>query len=385
MKNLILTILIIFNLSVFIYSDKCNPHATLIETNAFYLTQPLTKNVTVDISNYAQAFPQLSTLISKFNENLDIYKNDRSIEATEPLELIPFTDQENVFILKNETINTHSFKLCSDKGGSVIRLNAKNRKRIIEILKSKEIAKTPIHALPFHSLWSFDDDSEIILNLERLESLTNVWNKSPPWLTQSNEILLPHRRDENNAETKPEDFTSPVLCTKPNNPWDLVKPRKKWYQLVPRITNVLSMLEKLKQDYELTSRTLKTVPTITQQIANSFSLILPDSFKNVLEFLTKFSNKQQWERTKGIDPFKNFVNTALKLARQLNQNPDSITKMASGKLKFSPPSINELNWRELFELDDSVYGIMGPVSIVPSTAYIESESIRNPVHFEATI
>lgn len=38
-------------------SDKCNFHATLIETETFYLTQQFSKNITIDLTSYIEAFP----------------------------------------------------------------------------------------------------------------------------------------------------------------------------------------------------------------------------------------------------------------------------------------------------------------------------------------
>ncbi len=364
-----------------VFSDMCNPHATLIETDTFYLTQPFTKNVTIDISNYANTFPQLSSLVAKFKGNLENYSTEDNINSKEKFDLIPFTKELNAFILENKTTNTDSYRQCAQYGGSLVKITAKNRGRLVEILKTKNIEHTPIHTIAFHHLMTDDEENDILATPTDLDNLVYTFTKSPPWITKNNEIVMPQGPDD----SKPETYKSSIVCTKPNNPWDLKQHRKKWYQMLPRIRNVMTLLDKMHKSYETATRSLRKVPTLTQQIADVFSLTIPDPLKNVLEFLTKFSDKSQWEKTKGDDSFKNFVNTALKLARQLNLNPNSITKIVPEKLKFSPPSINEFNWRESFNLDDAIYGIIGPVTVTPFIGLVPNNSVISPTLFEASI
>src|SRR5574343_790897 len=124
MEKLKLMIILINILHV--YSDICNPHATLIETDTFYLTQPFTKNVTIDITNYAKSFPQLSSFVAKFKGNLETYSDDKVINEKEPLILIPFTDEANAFILENKTTNSDSFRLCAQYGGNLVKISSEN-------------------------------------------------------------------------------------------------------------------------------------------------------------------------------------------------------------------------------------------------------------------
>jgi hypothetical protein len=144
------------------------------------------------------------------------------------------------------------------------------------------------------------------------------------------------------------------------------------------------MLNRIKNSFEISSKSLRNIPTLTKQIAGVFRLALPDSFKQVISFLETFSKNKQWEQTTKIDLFANFVKTAIKLTRQFEQKPRSLIKMPMNEPKFSPPTINELNWRESFQLDESIYGITGPVTIQPKHAYTE-EGVTDPVYFEATI
>jgi hypothetical protein len=367
-------------------ADKCNLHATLVETDTFYLTQPFTKNIVVDISKYAQAFPKMASLLPKFKEILNNYENETFIKESEPEQLIPFTPEMNIFISKEPKPNRESFQTCAQNGGSLVRLDSKNREQVVSIMKAHNIATTPIQALPFHSLLSLSEFDS--LHHPTLENLANVWQKSPPWITSNDNIEYPSTIvtvDGQPFNSTSGDFKSPVLCAKPNNPWDLEQNRNDWKRMIPKINTAVSMLTRIKNSFEISSRSLKNVPTITKQIAEVFKLTLPDSFKQILSFLESFSKKRQWEQTTKTDLFANFVKSAIKLTRQFEQKPKSMTKIPSNDPKFSPPSIDELNWRESFNLDESVYGIVGPVTIQPKHAYTEEGMSSDPVHFEATI
>jgi len=368
-----------------IFADKCNLHATLVEIDTFYLTQPFTKTVTIDISKYVNAFPKLASLLPKFKENLKIYENETAIKESEPLDLIPFTPEMNIFIVKEPKTNRESFHTCAQNGGSLIKLDSKNREQVVSIMKSRNIESTPIHVLPFHSLLSLSEFDS--LHYPTLEDLSNVWQKSPPWITRNNNIEFPSTIITSQGvkvNSTAEDFTSPVLCTKPNNPWDLQQNRYEWWRMTPKLNTAISMLNRIKNSFEISSKSLRNIPTLTKQIAGVFRLTLPDSFKQVLSFSETFSKNKQWEQTTKIDLFANFVKTAIKLTRQFEQKPRSLIKMPMNEPKFSPPTINELNWRESFQLDESIYGITGPVTIQPKHAYTE-EGVTDPVYFQATI
>lgn len=375
-------LVILMSIFVIVNADKCYPYATIIEVDSFYLTQPFRKNITINIENYINAFPKMSDNLSKFKDNLSIYTNITEIESSEPQTLIPFTNELNAFVITELHPGKDSFKQCSLNKGSLIKLDSSNRAKVIEIMKKQGITKTPVHILPYHSLMS-------VPNFEILEpSVPNfgiAWTRTPPLLTSDNTIIPATGSDEGGTTPSPDSVKTQILCVKPNNPWDLENGRKTWFKIAPQVETAIKMLSNLKTKYELSSKALRNVPRITKQIAEAFKLSLPDTFQQVLGFLDTFSRKSNWESVRKHDIFDMFVKTSLKLVRQFETNPSSITKLPPTKPKFSPQTINELNWQSLFGLDDVTYGIIGPVLIEPNMAYAENEQILNPSFFEATI
>jgi len=359
-RNIILICMIVsYNV---IMGEKCNPYATITEIDSFYLTQPFTKNFTMNFKEYLDVFPKLSELASQFNVQLLKYENASFIESAEPVALIPFTPERNAFIVTSEHVSKDSFKKCAENGGTVVKLTPDNRESIVKILKDNNLSKTPVHVMPFYSFMTADHNHEIIHTPDDFKQLQASWVRTPPYLTKNNEIETGHLyTDKNETEvTGVEEFSSPIVCTKPNNPWDLPEYRKKWLQTIPRIRNAIKAIDGLKPKYDAAMNTLKKIPTITEQAAKLFSLTIPEPVKSIMDFLNKFSKQKHWEKVDNVKPFIEFADKALKLTKQLKHGKVLNTGEMNG---FTPISIDEHNWRESLELDDSVYGIMGPVNV----------------------
>jgi hypothetical protein len=383
--------IVIFVLMLFvdiIKTDKCNPLATLTEIDTFYYSQPYTRHVRIDIGSYVKAFPRLGTLIPTFNKALSYHDTDEKLDAQEPVTLLPFTNELNAYIVKESTLGKNAFQACASNGGNLIRLDASNRDALVNILKNNGIDKTPVHVLPHFSMLSFNN-FEPLLTPDTVDAVGEGWQKSPPWITKENKLEFPPNKITlNGVETssEPEHFKSFVICQKTKNPWDDQNARKDWFQTMPKIKTALSLLGKLKTAYEISSKSLRSIPPVTNEVSKIIKLILPEPFNKVLDFLDRFSNNATWDKATNLNQFHLFINTALKLVRQFNLNPDSITKLPSTNVKFSPISIDELNWRQSFGLDEDVYGITGPLIIRPTTSYKpESDTSPVPSYYDATI
>ena len=374
-------------------SDICNFHATLIETEKFYLTQPFSKIISLNFSDYSQAFSKLSDLLPLFSQNLERYGSENKIVETENVKLIPFTSEFNVFAIPNDTLGKDGFKACSLNDGSLVTLTEENRKQLVAILTKLNLPKTTFNTFPFFSL--FAPDSKELIETPDLKYIVQLWTKSPPFLHSNNTIEYPNKYkpkgDNSNAEveTSAEDFSSPVICQKPNNPWDLPENRKSWINLASKVKTAISLLQKLKQTYDLSVKSLNSIPQSTwTNAANFFKLVLPEPFQATLSFLETFSKRKNWEKTdrSAADRFYAFTKTALKLVRQFQYGTDSLINLKEENPKFKPITINEMNWRDLFELDEETFGFVGPVTIAPSISYSENSLATNkPVLFKAVV
>lgn len=370
-----------------VISDECNFFATLIEVESFYLTQKYSKNVSINLKEYVEAFPKLDKLVDSFSENLANYENEASIDASEPLALIPFSDDLNAYKISDLHPGKDAFKACFENGGSLIDLTSKNRAKVASILKDQEMEKTPISALPFFSLFS-NTDKEVLDTPTDFDSIKSIWNRSPPMLGADNQLTYPKTKKENSeVHTTPEEYKSQILCFKPNNPWDIKgSNRNSWFKIVPKLKSTLSLLAKLKHSYDLSVKVLKNTPRSATKVTDLLKLSLPEPFRDVLGFMDKLKEKKAWEKLQGDanSKFYKFMQTASKLARMFNLKPNSLTQLSESRSRFTPPSIIEINWRDHLGLDEELYGITGPVTISPNFAHAKEDEVV-PTLFNALV
>lgn len=389
MKNLT-TVLLLLTLCKSVATDECNLLATISKIETFYLTQRYTKEVTIDLKEYIEAFPQLDRLTESFSQNLATYETDTSIETTEPLTLIPFTEDLNAYKVATEHVGKDAFKACMENKGSLIELTSENRAMVAQILKNQSMAKTPIHVMPFYSILS-THDKEVLDTPDDIDMVKGMWSRSPPMLDSDNRFVYPVTKKvgEANAETLTShtDYKSQILCVKARNPWDLKTDRSSWYKLVPKLKAALGMLVKLKHSYDLSTKALKNIPKSSTKPKHLLRLALPEPFQEVLGFMDKLKDKKAWEKLKSDSrkKFYRFVQMASKLANTFNLSPNSLTKLeAHENPKFIPPSVIEINWRDHLELDAETYGISGPMTIKPQFAH-SKEGDGTPTLYKALI
>ena len=360
-------------------AEECNFHATLALKDTFYLAQPYSTEINLDISPLIEAFEQLETSLQSFTQNLDEYSNETALNGKEPLPLIPFSDTQNVYKIDGVVLGKNALKKCYENGkGSLISLNAENRAKVAEILEQQGMEKTPFLSLPFYSLLSFPN-LETFDTPENFGSVIEAWLKSPPFVSKANVITYPSVKITKDGVTKnstPEDFETNLLCVKRANLWDLPATRKTWMNIVPKLKSAIAVLSKLEQPFDTTLSTLNGLNKVVRKVSNSLKITLPESFENVLTFLDKLKHKNSWEQTTLAlkDQSYSFIKSASKLARMFNLDPNSFTKIGQKKTSFELPSFNNINWRDYLNLDLNTYGVIPPIVVTPLLALAPSES-----------
>ena len=398
--NTLLVIVLVYTTLSSVKTDICNPLATLIETNTFYLSQTHNKTLYLDLSNYEQAFSELSEKVKLFNANLQLF--DEKSELIEPENITKFSNDFNIFPIEEDTKGYASFEACSKRNGSIITLTNENRKAIVDALAHFRMDKTPFRALPFYSLYSLHDFSH--LDNFKYEHINPLWTISPPFITNQNVIEYPKARKPRpadystpkpndpipaNVDTTIHDYSSKILCLKENNPWDLPENVDKWLELVPKIKTAIKTVNRVKNSFANSGNSLKTLPQTIKPIAMKlFKLILPDPLNSILSFIDKFSSKQNWEKSNlgSKDSFSKFIKDTTKIARLFNLSPQSFTKISDRKPSFKPLQLNLPDWIHLLELDEERYGINGPITIKPLSSLRDAQpSSRDAFEFEVSL
>ena len=418
MNSIILFIVIIVvNFPFYVnpsHTDLCNFHGTLFETETFYLTQPYSHNISIDLENYQIAFQTFPQKLSTFSNLFSKYATETEILAQEPLPLIPFTEDLNVFKTPSKSNGKKSFTECAKNNGSLLSLTIANRAKTIEIMIQLELPKIPFTSLPFQNVLSYPG-LELLDDEPDHDTLEAVWSKTPVFIKNDNTFDYPtkDRRKRESAAASAADpapessapknksdtpkaateaapaaaaETAPAasapaasgtplesqlfhsLCTKPNNPWDRESLRKNWLKLVPQIKTAIRFLQELGHTYTQTANTLHKLPkSPISEIAKSIKLILPEPLKAILDFLDNFSSKRQWESTspRSLTLFSNFVKDTFKAIKLFNLDSSITNIKTRPKKRFRLLNFNDLHWKDFFDLDEELYGISGPISVTP--------------------
>jgi len=388
-------------------TDLCNFHGTLFEAETFYLTQPYTKTISLDLENYQTAFHTFPKKLETFSNLFKLYEKDADLETYEPHPLIPLDSNTNIFRTPLKTTGSQAISECARNNGTLLALSNSNRNKILEAMKSLGLQKVPFLSHNFHKIFSIPD-MEVLDDKVGYKTIEAIIFKSPAFLKLDNsfqyptEVLVSDLTTKNpnlrttiststtttttttsnpsissttsgsstTTEIPLENETHYSLCTKPNNPWDRESSRRSWLKLVPQIKNAIKFLQELSHTYTQTVNTLSKLPSPTSpvnSISQSLKLILPDPLKAILDFLDRFSKKRHWESTtpSALDLFSTFVKDTFK-AIKLFKLDSSITNIKAKPMKrFRLLNFNDLHWKDFFELDEEQYGISGPISVTP--------------------
>ena len=396
MKNLNIFVyylfIILFSLFNTPFSEFCNYHCTLFETDTFYLTQPYSKNITIDLENFQTIFQTFPNKLKHFQQHFNQYETEANISSLEPMTLYPFTSELNIFRTTDKILGRNSFMECAKNNGSLLALTPSNIPLVTEIMKKLKLERIPFNALPRHGLLSIPNLE--ILDIPSFQKLEAIVTKTPAFLLSNGSFLYPTAMTQEDmtstttTTTTPNPNTTPsssstttsspntllenqyhyALCTKPNNPWDRDILRKNWLKLTPQIRNAIKFLEKLKNTYTDTAKTLQKLPSNPlSEISRNIKFILPSPLQSVVDFLDSFSSKSQWETTKpsALAQFSSFVRDTFKLVKLFNLD-SSITNIRQKHHKtFRLLTFDDLHWKDFFDLDEELYGLAGPASVTP--------------------
>jgi hypothetical protein len=299
-----------------IFSDECNYYATLIESDSFYFTEPFTKELHINISTYDTVFTQLPDKIGNFQNILESHDTEEKLNELEPLNLTPYDEEFNALKINDSVPGYMAQSECSKFGGTLIHLMPQNKEKIIQIMKSLGITKTPFKALPFYSLFSFPQLEQIDSNMTH------------------------------------------VLCFKLNNPWDLPDNRHKWLLMIPKMKTAIRILNSLKSTFDSTKNVFNHLPGKTKENMVEISkLVLPDSLTSVINFLEKFSNRHSWNSstTKAFSTFNDFIKNTLEVSKLFNYRTNTFTKIHQHAPQFRPLALDDDQWSTVLGLDSEKY------------------------------
>jgi len=137
-------------------TDICTSRASLVQIEEFYLQQPFSSEVELDLSNYIEEFQSIADNAEKFATIAVKYDTDKELDDLEPSALYPFTPNANIFPINS----THQdyMKDCEKLNSKILEFSPQQAPTILALLKTLQI--------PNAALKTFNDRQNTLTNLE---------------------------------------------------------------------------------------------------------------------------------------------------------------------------------------------------------------------------
>lgn len=110
-------------------TDLRNFHGTLFEAETFYLTQPYTHTISLDLENYQTAFYTFPKKLETFSNLFRLYEKDAELDSQEPNPLIPLNSNTNLFKTPFKVTSLRSISECARNNGTLLALSNSNRNK----------------------------------------------------------------------------------------------------------------------------------------------------------------------------------------------------------------------------------------------------------------
>ena len=107
-----------------------------------------------------------------------------------------------------------------------------------------------------------------------------------------------------------DEILSKVICSKPNNVWDLEgRNRNIWLRVAKRLVNALDTVGTLISKARKSKNVLNKLMKSTSEVSNIIMATVPRYIRNILQFLDRYKNPYEWESStiKSLADFENFI------------------------------------------------------------------------------
>jgi len=305
----LLAILIILPLPLIAQKDECNYHATLSEKEKFFLTQPFKTQMELNMSDLFHSFEVVREKLPLFQNLIDNYATNEKLNKLEPLPLYPLDRDTNLIFLDQSIPTIKAPLLCSEHGASLISPKKADFAKVASIMKSLNLTLVPFFALAYQNS-VYNKELSLLEVQQDQNKLKYLQSIALPFLTSQGTISYPSKPSESSSELTATDFSYPILCSKPNNPWDLEENKPTWFKILTKVKKALSTLSHHSDLYSFFIRKFQNLRT-SQRSPLSRGLLAktPEFFKKIVNFLDTFSSPHSWETTtsSGFAQFEEFT------------------------------------------------------------------------------
>ena len=401
MKMILVPIILLSCLTQTSLADICGNHASLIEQDKFFLSQPYSVETELDFENYLYFFKTAAKLLPLFKNGLENYTSEQKIKSLEPWQSVPFDKNRNVILLQKLVPDTSkAFQACAENGNELISFHDNATKALLaSAIGQLGLSFAPVKVVPLFD--SVFDPQLRYLDSPGKELVEAIAGGSVPYLLKNGSMAYSatttastisvadattapaapvvgngRKRRSKSAGAEPSasgasTTASPpsgrTLCFRQNNPWDREKNLPGWLSKVKQIFNSVNVVEKLISSFNKAKKIINNLDTKATSSVKKIKLALPPAMKNLVDFLQSFADVSKWETLVPEDEkqFDNFLHDVRVLDNSLGFRDKSMLQLKKEGQAFNVPLFDESNWLENLGLDSSVHRILGPIFIQP--------------------
>ena len=350
-------------------ADICTSRASLILVDEFYMKQPFSSEVELDLSNYNEEFQSIATDAEKFASIAMKYDSEKELDELEPSPLIPFTPTINL-IQVNSTQKEYTGD-CNKLNAKVLEIEPHLIPLLGNILKTLEIAQTPIRTFVDRMKTVINPHGSFLktANPPTAEEITKMQDYFP--------LIDPEGSISYPGSAITEVTKLFAFCMKPNNHWDRKGPnRQKWLTTLHKILPSVSTAKTWGTIFTTVISRLPLQSSLYKQMTDKLVLNTPLPLTRICKFLQKYNNNLNWESSipSDFNTFLEYVNDFKTVARLFKQKSVTTTTTTISPQPVAPSTILPLmsvasldldRLQRFINMDPSKVNITGSIETIP--------------------
>jgi len=266
-----------------------------VQIEEFYLQQPFSSEVELDLSNYIEEFQSIEVNAEKFASIVVKYDIERELDELEPSALYPLTSDVNIFAIKSN--NLDYIKDCEKLNAKILKFSPQQAPIIIAIINALQMPNTALKTFNERQNTLTNSEGDLYPADPRPASITQMQKMQDYYALFTAEGSMTYPAEDVTQTTKIAGF-----CMKANNIWDRKGPlSQKWLTTLRKLLPSLSTAKSWSNIFTSVINQLPVQTSLFKKITDKLVLNTPIPLTCIKNFLAKFNTDTKWESSLASD------------------------------------------------------------------------------------